>query len=94
LEKIKTHRKLKAFSNLSVHTSDDAYDAGVDVVITIFCDFSQFLGEIIGVFLEYQCYDNFFSKLSFVKNAIFFTKFIGENIFFNHSIGPIPQSHF
>jgi hypothetical protein len=45
-------------------------------MITIF-------GEINGVFLKCQCYDQFFSKVSFVlsKNASFFPKYFGENIF-------------
>jgi hypothetical protein len=38
---------------------------GVDVMITIFCDFPNFR-EKIGVFLKYQCYDQLFSKFSFV----------------------------
>jgi hypothetical protein len=44
----------------------------------------------IGVFLKYQCYDQFFQNLAlfWVKNAHFFAKFFGENIFFNHNIGP------
>jgi hypothetical protein len=39
---------------------------GVDVMITIFCDFRQFSAKKIGVFLKNQCYDQFFSKFSFV----------------------------
>jgi hypothetical protein len=61
---------------------------GVDVMITIFGDFSQFSAKKIGVFLKYQCYDQLFSKFSFVlsqKTPIFlqnfFAKFFGENIF-------------
>jgi hypothetical protein len=40
--------------------------SGVDVMITIFCDFPQFSAKEIGVFLKYQCYDQFFSTFSFV----------------------------
>jgi hypothetical protein len=40
------------------------YLPGVDVMITIFCDFSQFSAEKICVFLKYQCYDHFFQKFS------------------------------
>jgi hypothetical protein len=50
---------------------------GVDVMITIF-------GEKIGVFLKNQCYDHYFlQKIAVVwaKNAKFFAKFFGENIF-------------
>jgi hypothetical protein len=39
---------------------------GVDVMITIFCDFPQFSAKKIDVFLKYQCYDQLFSKFSFV----------------------------
>jgi hypothetical protein len=38
---------------------------GVDVMITIFCDFCQFSSKN-GVFLKNQCYDKIFSKFSFV----------------------------
>jgi hypothetical protein len=33
---------------------------GVDVMITIFCDFRQFSAKQIGVFLKIQCYDQNF----------------------------------
>jgi hypothetical protein len=36
----------------------------VDVIITIFCDFPQFLARKIGVFLKYQCYDQLFQNLA------------------------------
>jgi hypothetical protein len=39
---------------------------GVDVMNTIFCDFSQFSAEKIGVFLKNQCYDQNFAYFSFV----------------------------
>jgi hypothetical protein len=35
---------------------------GVDVMITIFCDFRQFSPKKIGVFLKNQCYDQSFAK--------------------------------
>jgi hypothetical protein len=56
---------------------------GVDVMITVFGDFSQFSAKKIGVFLKYQCYDQLFSKFSFVlnqKRQFFFAKIFGENI--------------
>jgi hypothetical protein len=55
---------------------------GVDVMITIFCDFSQFSAKKIGVFLKFQCYDQLFSKFSFVlsQKRQFFRKIFGENI--------------
>jgi hypothetical protein len=34
--------------------------AGVDVMITIFCDFRTIFGEKIGVFLKNQCHDQTF----------------------------------
>jgi hypothetical protein len=43
----------------------DPKKPGVDVMITNFCGFSQFLAKN-GVFLKYQCYDQFFSKFSLV----------------------------
>jgi hypothetical protein len=54
-------------------------------MITVFCDFCKFLpifGEKIGVFLKYQCYDQLFSKFSYVlsQKRHFFAKFFGENI--------------
>jgi hypothetical protein len=35
-------------------------DQGVDVTITIFCNFCKFSANQIGVFLKNQCYDDFF----------------------------------
>jgi hypothetical protein len=37
---------------------------GVDVMITIFCDFGQFLAKKIGVFLKNQCHDQNFALLT------------------------------
>jgi hypothetical protein len=57
---------------------------GADVMIRIFCDFSRFSAKKLAFFLgKYQCYDQPFSKFSFVlsQNAYFFAKFFGENIF-------------
>jgi hypothetical protein len=47
-----------------------------------FLRFSPIFGEIIGVFLKYQCYDQFFAKTRFVlrQKCHFFAKFFGENI--------------
>jgi hypothetical protein len=36
-------------------------EAGVDVMITIYCDFCQFSAKKIGVFLKSQCHDEIFS---------------------------------
>jgi hypothetical protein len=46
---------------------------GVDVLIRIFCNFSQFSAEKNGVFLKNQCYDKLFvnTSNSFSKKAIF-----------------------
>jgi hypothetical protein len=57
---------------------------GVDVMITIFCDFWQFSAKQIGVFLKNQCYDQNVAYFSFVlskNNANFFAKFFCKNIF-------------
>jgi hypothetical protein len=56
--------------------------SGVEVTITNFCDFCQFLAKNIGVLLN-QCNDQlFFTKnsSSFSKNAKFFGNFFGKNI--------------
>jgi hypothetical protein len=47
-----------------------------------FLRFFPIFGEKIGVFLKYQCYDQLFSKFSFVSSQKrqFFAKFFGENI--------------
>jgi hypothetical protein len=57
---------------------------GVDVMITIFCNFCQFLADKIGGFLENQCCDNFLQKLAVVgaeKNVHILPIFLDENIF-------------
>jgi hypothetical protein len=54
-------------------------------MITIFCDFRQFFGENIGVFLKNQCYDQFFSYFTFELSQK--RQFFRE-IFFYHNIGP------
>jgi hypothetical protein len=38
--------------------------SGVDVMITIFWKFCQYLDDEIGVFLKNQCYDRMFAKTS------------------------------
>jgi hypothetical protein len=52
------------------------------------------LGKKIGVFLNYQCYSQFFSKFSFVltQKRQFFAKFFGENIF--KIIASVPEGSF
>jgi hypothetical protein len=69
--------------------------SGVDVMITIFCDFCQFSAICANflryianfrrknsVFLKKQCKDHFLQKLAVVraKNVHIFVKFFGENI--------------
>jgi hypothetical protein len=56
---------------------------GVDVMITIFCDFSQFSAKKLAFFLITNVAINFFQNLALfrVKNANFIAKFFGENIF-------------
>jgi ABC-type uncharacterized transport system fused permease/ATPase subunit len=67
---------------------------GVDVMITIFCDFRQFSAKKIGVLPKYQCYDQLFSKFSFVlsQKRQFFRKKFRRKYFKNHNIGPRSQS--
>jgi hypothetical protein len=51
-------------------------------MITIFCDFSQFLAKKLAFFHKYQCYDQIVSKFSFVlsqKRQIFATFFQQKN---------------
>jgi hypothetical protein len=47
-------------------------------------------GEKIGVFLKYQCYDQLFSKFSFVlsQKRQFFRKFFRRKYLKNHNVGP------
>jgi hypothetical protein len=47
-----------------------------------FLRFSPIFGEKIGDFLKYQCYDQLFSKFSFVSSQKrqIFRNFFGENI--------------
>jgi hypothetical protein len=63
---------------------------GVDVMITIFCDFRQFFRKKIGVFLKNQCYDQNFAYFTFVlsQKRQFFAEFFGENILKSYNIGP------
>jgi hypothetical protein len=55
---------------------------GVDVMITIFCDFCQFSAKKMAFFSKTNVMINFFQNLALfrVKNANFSAKFFGENI--------------
>jgi hypothetical protein len=68
----------------------DGLKIWVDVMITIFCDFPPFSAKKIGVFLKYQCYDQLFSKFSFVlrQKRQFFLKNFRRKYLKNHNIGP------
>jgi hypothetical protein len=57
--------------------------SGVDIMITIFCDFSQFSAKKMAFFINTNVRINFFQNLALfrVKNANFFSKFFGENIY-------------
>jgi hypothetical protein len=58
--------------------------AGVDVMIKIFCDFSQICAKKLAFFLNTNVMINCFQNLAlfWVKNdEIFFAKFFGKNIF-------------
>jgi hypothetical protein len=72
-------------------------------MITIFGDFPQFSEKKLAFFLKTNVMINLFLNLAlfWVKNANFFAKIFGENIFKNHNIGPRQkvlhctcQSHF
>jgi hypothetical protein len=59
----------------------------------IFPNFRRFFpifGEKIGIFLKYQCYDELFSKSSFVlsQKRQFFRKNVWRKYLKNHNIGP------
>jgi hypothetical protein len=56
--------------------------AGVDFMITIFCDFCQFSAKN-GGFLKNECYDQLFSKFSFVlsQKRQFFAEFFRRKYF-------------
>jgi hypothetical protein len=58
-------------------------DQGVDVMITIFCDFRQFLCVKIGVLVRNQYYDPHYAEFSSVLNQKrhFVAEFFGENFF-------------
>jgi hypothetical protein len=58
------------------------WNCGVDVMITIFGDFSQFSAKKLVFFLNTNVMINFFQNLAlfWVKNANFFAKIFGENI--------------
>jgi hypothetical protein len=64
--------------------------SGVDVIITIFCDFCQFSAKKIGVFPKYHCYDPIFKKITFVvsQKRQFFSQNFSAKISKNRNIGP------
>jgi hypothetical protein len=56
---------------------------GVDVMITIFCDFRQFGAKKMAFFSKTNVMIKILHNL-----ALFWVEFFGENIFKNHNIGP------
>jgi hypothetical protein len=64
--------------------------SGVDVIITIFCDFSKFSAKKFAFFSKTYVMIKILHNLAlfWVKNANFFAEFFGENILKNHNIGP------
>jgi hypothetical protein len=56
--------------------------SGVDVMITIFCDFCQFSAKKLSFFSKTNVVINILHNLALfrVKNANFFAEFFGENI--------------
>jgi hypothetical protein len=63
---------------------------GVDVMITIFCDFSQFSAKKLAFFSNTNVMIKILRNLALfrVKNANFFAEIFGENLKKNHNIGP------
>jgi hypothetical protein len=59
-------------------------------MITIFCDFCQFFGEKMGVFLKNQSYDQNFAYFSFVlsQNTPIFCLIFQQKYLKNHKIVP------
>jgi hypothetical protein len=55
-----------------------------------FLRFLPIFGEKNGIFLKYQCYDQLFSKFSFVSSQKrhFFRKIVWRKYLKNHNIGP------
>jgi hypothetical protein len=56
---------------------------GVNVLITIFCDFSPIFGEAVGGFLKDQCYDYLFSNICCIcsQTCQFFPPTFSANFF-------------
>jgi hypothetical protein len=63
---------------------------GVDVMITIFCDFLTIFGKKLAFFSKNQCYDQNFAYFSFVlsQKHQFFCRIFRRKYFKNHNIGP------
>jgi Na+/melibiose symporter-like transporter len=68
---------------------------GVDVMITIFCDFCQFWAKKLAFFSKTNVMIKILHNLALfiVKNANFFASFFCENIFkiITSVLGPLPQ---
>jgi hypothetical protein len=62
--------------------------SGVDVMITIFCDFWQFSAKKLAFFSKTNVMIKILHNLALfrVKHENFFAEFFGENIFKNHNI--------
>jgi hypothetical protein len=80
-----------AFENdLTIFARRKILKSGIDVIITIFCDFCQFSTNNLAFFSKANATITFSAKLLFVwvKNANVFAKLFGEIFFENHNIGP------
>jgi hypothetical protein len=62
---------------------------GVDVMITIFCDFSQFSAKKIGGFLKYQFMINLKNSFVLSQKRQFCRKMFRRKYLKNHNIGPL-----
>jgi hypothetical protein len=83
-------RVLILTKNVLGYILGDSNSSGVDVMITIFCDFCQFSAKKIGVFLKTNVMIKVLhnSALFRVKNANCFLRFFWQKYLKNHNIGP------
>jgi hypothetical protein len=78
-----------AAKELEVENYPNCRKSGVNVMITIFCDFSQFSAKKLAFFLNTNVMIKNLHNLALfsVKNANFFAEFFGEIIYKNRNIG-------
>jgi hypothetical protein len=81
--RIKFHRQFLNKNCPITFPAQNGDSSGVDVMITLVCDLSQFSAKKLAFFLNTNVMIKLFQNLAsfWVKNAIFFAKCFGENIF-------------